>query len=599
MTDIAWRPWGEEVFAAAQTQDKPLLVSLYATWCRFCKAMDEQVYSNAAIAQYINDNFIPVRVDTDKRPDVNTRYGQGGWPSTALLTPEGDVLWGGTFVQPDQMAQLLPQVLNEYHNNKPGLAQMVAGQREQIRSQNSPPPLDTSLPITPDVSRIVLLNAKHNFDFAFGGFGHTGQKFAHAEVLDFLLEQYARSVATGSPDTDTRLMLQKTLDGIASGALHDSDGAGGFFRYTQTADWRAPQVEKTLEDSALLARLYVRAYQLLGEDTYRETAARTLGYLDGTLYDAATGTWGGSQFADDEYYAQPVAERAEWNPPTVDPTVYCGPNALAVRAHFAYWQATGAADSLAKARRGMDYVLANLLAPDGALTHYQPAPGAETALDGRVATGLLADAADTVAACLDLYEAGAGSSYLDRAEEIAVWVRGHLEDPRGGGLFDAVVRPDAVGNLKVGTKDVPDNMQMADALLRLFLATGEEEHAHLAQRILQAFIPALEQIGFLGAGFALAADRALLPPILVHVVGAAGNDKTNALLLAAHKPFRFERLVQPLDPSNPDDAEHLENLGYPTTTDPVAYVCVATTCLPPVSDPATLSETVRTAAAPA
>ena len=210
----------------------------------------------------------------------------------------------------------------------------------------------------------------------------------------------ARASAPGSPDTELRLMLDKTLSGIADGALQDRDGQGGFFRYTQTVDWRDPQVEKMLEDSALLARIYSRAYQLLGDEKWLATAKRTIGYLDDTLM-SADGTWGGSQFADAEYYAQPIAERAEWNPPTVDSAILAGPNALAVRAHVAYWAASGDADSLAKAQRGMDYLLAHLLQPDGAPLHYQMPSDTQT--DGvtstdRVPTGLLADAADMVAA---------------------------------------------------------------------------------------------------------------------------------------------------------------------------------------------------------
>jgi uncharacterized protein YyaL (SSP411 family) len=595
MTEIAWRPWGEEVFAEAQQQNKPVFLSLYATWCRFCRTMDQQTYGNDAIAQYVNEQFIPVRVDTDKRPDVNTRYSQGGWPSTCLLTPEGDVLWGGTFVPADQMAQMLPQVLNEFRNNKAGVSQHVARMREQVRAQNTPPALDTNLPISADITRIVLLNAKHNFDLAFGGFGHNGQKFPHVEALELLLEQYSASVRAGSPDSELRLMLDKSLAGVADGSLQDKEGLGGFFRYTQTVDWRDPQVEKMLEDSALLARTFSRAYQLLGDERYLATATRTIGYLDDTLYDSERGTWGGSQYADAEYYAQPIAERSEWNPPTVDPTVLAGPTAQAVRAHVAYWAATGDEGSLAKAQRGLDFVLANLLQPDGALTHFVPNTDEDAAAAGRTPTGLLADAADVTAACLDLYEAGRGADYLDRAETIAVWVRGHLEDPRGGGLFDAVVRPDAVGNLKIGTKDVPDNMQMADALLRLFLATGEEEHARLAQRTMQAFLPVLPQIGFLASGFALAAERSLLQPILVHVVGPSGSAQTTALIAAAHKPYRFERLVQPLDPANPDDAEHIESLGYAASAEPTAYVCVGAVCQAPITDPAKLGEAIETA----
>jgi uncharacterized protein YyaL (SSP411 family) len=593
MTEIAWRPWSEEAFADAKQADKPVLLALSATWCQFCQSMDEQTYGNEAIAQYINENFIPLRVDTDKRPDINTRYAQGGWPSTCILTPEGDLLWGGTFVPPDQMAQLLPQVKSQFDNNKPGVQQHVSQLREQIRQQNTPPPLDQSIQITPDIPFGVMLGIKHNFDFAFGGFGHNGSKFPHVDAVEFTLEQYSRSVQAGSEDGDLLLMIDRTLHGIAEGGMHDP-GAGGFFRYAQTPDWRDPQVEKLLEDSAQIARVFARAYQLTDDDRWKEVAEKTLRYMDETLYDSENGTWGNSQYADAEYYAQPLAERAEWNPPTVDPTVYAGPNALAVRAHVAWWQATGDSAALAWAKKGLDFIVANLIKPDGAVDHYFPM-GDDTTPGDRIPTGLLSDAADVSAACLDLYEAGQGVEYLERAEDIANWVKGHLEDPRGGGLFDSVVRPDGVGNLKVGSKDVPDNMQMADALLRLFLATGEEEHARLAQRILQSFLPAVPQLGFFGAGYALAAERALLPPILVHVLGPVGDPRTAELTAAAHRAYRFERFVQPLDPSNEEDAEHIENLGYPAPSEPVAYVCVATKCLDPVSDPAQLTEVVRTA----
>ena len=593
MTEIAWRAWSEDAFTQAQTENKPVLLSLTAVWCQFCKRMDEETYGNEAIAQYIGDNFVPVRVDSDMRPDVNSRYAQGGWPSTCILTPDGDILWGGTFVPADQMGQLLPQVLNEFHNNKPGVAQHVANLREQIRQQNSPPPLNTSLQVTQETVVGTLLAVMHNFDFAFGGFGHNGQKFPHVDAVELVLEQYDKTTRTEA-NNKIMLMASETLFGMENGGLHDKEGAGGFFRYTQTPDWRDPQVEKLLEDSAAIARIYARSAQALSDERWLETAKRTLSYLDETLYDSENGTWGNSQAADADYYAQPLAERGEWNPPTVDPTVYAGSNAQAVRAHVAYWQATGEAESLAKARKGMDFVLKNLLQADGALDHFVP-QNDEMEMAGRMPTGLLSDAARVCSACLDLYEAGAGAYYLDNADEIASWVRGHLEDPRAGGLFDAVVRPDAVGNLKVGTKDVPDNMMMTDALLRLFLATGDEDHARLAQRNLQAFLPAAPQLGFFGAGYALAAERALLAPILVHVVGPSGDEKTQELLKAAHAAYRFERVVQPLDPENEDDREHIESLGYPLDAAPQAYVCVATNCLPPVSEPAELTELVKTA----
>ncbi|HVK06178.1 MAG TPA: DUF255 domain-containing protein [Armatimonadaceae bacterium] len=595
MTQIAWRAWSDEVFAEARADDKPVLLSMHAVWCQWCRTMDEQTYGNEAIAQFVDDNFIPVRVDTDKRPDIYARYQQGGWPSTAVLTPEGDVMWAGTFVPPDGMAQLLPQIQHAYRNDKPGLEQLVTNQREQIRQQrDNAPPLDPALPVTPEIVRNALLSGKFMFDFAFGGFRgeQNPAKFPHVDVVELFLQQLSRAPHTGEDDADIAIVLEKTLSGMADGGLHDRE-AGGFFRYTQTPDWRDPHHEKLLEDNALLARLYARAYQILGDERWKDVSAKTLRYLDTTLYDAETGTWGGSQAADAEYYAQPIEERKEWNPPRVDPTILTGPNAQAVRAHVAWWQATGDAAALAMGRKGLDYLIANALKQDGALDHFI---GTDEDVEnaGRIPTGLLGDAADVTAACLDLYEAGQGVEYLEHAENVANWVQGHLEDPRSGGLYDSVTHPNAVGTMKIGTKDVTDNMQMSDALLRLFLSTGEEEHARLAQRILQAFLPASPQLGYYGAGFALAAERALLPPILVHILGPAGDKATKALINAAHRVYRFERFVQPLDPNNEEDAEHIENLGYDKPDAPLAYVCVGTRCLEPVSDTDALANLVKT-----
>ena len=266
---------------------------------------------------------------------------------------------------------------------------------------------------------------------------------------------------------------------------------------------------------------------------------------------------------------------------------------MAVRALVAWWQITGEAEALTQATRVMDYLLANLVDESGCPTHFQPAEGEEV---GEVPTGMLADVTDLVAAGLDLYEVGQGVTYLDRAEEIANWSRGHLESPETGGLFDAPMRPNALGNLKVASRDVVDNMLLADSLLRLFLATGETEHAQLAQRILQAFQPAAPNMGFFGASMALAIERAVLPPVLVHVLGAASDPRTQALLQAAHKPYRYEKFVQPLDPTNEDDAAHIENLGYPTPEQPTAHIMVATDALAPTVDAEILIETIQTAA---
>jgi uncharacterized protein len=589
MSSINWRAWSAEAFADASAADKPVLLSITAPWCLFCQSMDEQTYANDAISQYINDNLIPVRVDSDKRPDINTRYSQGGWPSTCILTNEGDLIWGGTFVPADGFAQLLPQLLNEYRNNKPGLANHVAQQREQIRQQNSPPPLDTTQELSLEVSNFANLNVKHFFDFAFGGFKLNTQKFPQIEALELALAHYNRSSLYGYPDNDMRFVFERSLEAMAEGGLQDPID-GGFFRYTQNVDWGAPQPEKILKDNAQIARVYTHAYQVTGNEDHLAVADRTFAFLDSKLYDKLSGTWAGSQLADATYYSR--EDRSVGGPPAVDHTVYTGANASAVRALVSYWRATGSEEHLAKAKKAMDSLRSNVLSKEGVLIHFFPNKGDSP-------KGILSDINEMTAANVDLYEAGQGTPYLDAAQSLADYALANLEDGIGGGLFDHLVLPGAVGNLQVGSKDVGDNVLMADTLLRLFLLTGEEKYAQCAQRVLQAFQPAIQNLGFFAAALALATERALLPPVVVHVLGNPSDPAFKALLHAAQKPYRHDRIVLPLNPDDEEDASYIEELGYAKPTVAIAYPHLSTTPLPPTSDPETLSETIAQAGKPA
>ncbi len=590
MSQISWRAWDDAAFNEAREQDRPILLSITAPWCQFCKAMDEQTYGNDAIAQYVADNFVPVRVDSDKQPDVNSRYTQGGWPSTCLLTPDGDMLWGGTFVPADGLAQLLPQFLGEFKNNKQALVQHVAQLREQVRQNNSAPPLDLSVPISPEIPLGVLLSAKFEFDFAFGGFGHGGQKFPHVDGIELVMQQFAKSLQAEEPDGDLQLILERTFMGLANGGLHDGID-GGFFRYTQAPNWQNPQVEKLLDDNAQILRTFSRAYAQAGSDGLKGVAEKTFDYLKTRLYDQGRGVWGGSQFADGEYYSQEAEGRKVRSAPAVDSTILTGPNAQAARACIAYWGATNTADALTMAKRTVDYLWEN---------HRETAGGAVKRHDGTGSpVGLLSDTARLAAACLDLYEAGQGIAYLDRAESLVKWAGERLADGVGGGLWDAPVYPDALGNLKVGAKDAADNMLVADTLSRLFLLTGDEAHVQSAEKLIKAFQPQVPNMGFFASPIALAIERMASLPLLVHVVGTPSDAATQALIAAAHRPYRFERIVQPLDPSDEDDAALIDQLGYAKDGEPTAYGMFVSpqgeSRLAPTQDPDTLAETLRNA----
>src|SRR3990172_225563 len=138
--EIRWRQWGEDAFREAKESGKPILLSLSAVWCHWCHVMDETSYSNEGVIKYINEHYVPVRVDNDQRPDINARYNMGGWPTTAFLTPEGEVLAGGTYVPPEQMLELLPKVSVHYMSNRDELTQKAAELRQRRSAVVAPPP---------------------------------------------------------------------------------------------------------------------------------------------------------------------------------------------------------------------------------------------------------------------------------------------------------------------------------------------------------------------------------------------------------------------------------------------------------------------------
>src|SRR5579875_3527969 len=212
--EIAWRPWEAATFAQAQAEDKPILLAISAVWCHWCHVMDETSYSDPEVIETINERFIPIRVDNDRRPDVNARYNMGGWPTTAILTPEGDPITGGTYIPPSQLKRTLDQVAELYKTHKAEIAD--------------------------------------GFDPEYGGFGYE-PKFPQTDALELLLLEYRRSRALGSPDERLYNMLAKTALGMARGGMYDHV-EGGFFRYSTTRDWSVPHFEKMAEDHGGLLR---------------------------------------------------------------------------------------------------------------------------------------------------------------------------------------------------------------------------------------------------------------------------------------------------------------------------------------------------------
>ena len=580
-SSIPWREWGDDAFAEAKAQDKPVLLDIGAVWCHWCHVMDTGIpgdpdhtgtYSNPEVQKRITDGFIPIKVDNDRRPDINARYNMGGWPTTAFLTPDGDTLYGETYVPPPRMIALLDYIADLYQNSKDSILEQAA----QMRVQRAESEALTASDLDPDTTATVIAAIKRNFDFAYGGFG-SQPKFPHPDALRLTLEEYAR---TQNPEL--RVIAEKTLHGMADGGMYDRF-AGGFFRYSTTRDWSIPHFEKMLEDNAKLTSVYALASQVLDDPYYLQVVKSAHGWLLSDMRDPETGAFAGSQDADKEeaYYGQPLSVRATLPTPFIDRTVYTGWNALMVSALVARYKITGEEEALEAAEKAFDHVAFHY--PSEASAGFWTEEGLKVAhcsIDDRPQepAGLLADQSAVQSAALDLYEATGKLMYLTAARVCGSYTM-TLEDADGG-FYDLPLDPNAIGDLARPKKEIGDNADAALALIRLSGFTEDAKYRQAAERALRLFADKYSSYGYFASSYARAAQAATALGLHVTIVGDRSDDRTRLLQRAAWGHVAPGKTVETLD------VETAAKRGLPADKDglPYATVCIGTVCLAPVTD---------------
>jgi len=300
---VRWHEWGEDAFSLAQRENKPILLDIGAVWCHWCHVMDRESYEDPEIAEIINQRFVAVKVDRDERPDVDSRHqlaiqaisGQGGWPLTAFLTPEGKPFYGGTYFPPldhygrPSFRRVLVAISDAYREKNGDVreqAKLVEGALENSESFSQP----TGEPSLTVVSEIVD-SALRIFDEQQGGFG-SAPKFPHPSAIDLLIDQYMR---TG--DARLRHVFTTTLEKMARGGVYDQL-AGGFHRYSVDERWVVPHFEKMSYDNSELLKNYVHAYQATGETFFAEVARDIMRWMDEWLSDRKHAGFYASQDAD-------------------------------------------------------------------------------------------------------------------------------------------------------------------------------------------------------------------------------------------------------------------------------------------------------------
>jgi uncharacterized protein len=505
---VDWYPWGEEAFARARDEDRPVLLSVGYSACHWCHVMAHESFENQHIAAQMNELFVNIKVDREERPDVESIYmqaviaisGHGGWPMTVFLTPAGEPYFGGTYFPPEDRQGMrgLPYVLDAAATVYRDRRGEVSDAADQLRRVLEPPPLPagTVSAATIDAATTALLSQA---DRRHGGFGGA-PKFPHPAALDFLLRRHR---ATG--DRDALAVVTLALDRMARGGINDQVG-GGFHRYSVDATWSVPHFEKMLYDNAQLAPVYLHAYQLTGEARWRRVVEQTLDYVLAEL------ALDGGGFASSQDADSPGGEGSYfvWTPQQLDEVLGPQDGALAARffgvsdagnfehsttvlsmpypaEHVAHSLGVAAADL----QRSLDTIRQRMLTS----RRQRPAPGR----DDKVLTSWNALMLAAFA------EAGAvleRPDYIEAARRNADFLLSELR-PHG-----VLLRTWKDGNAKI-TGFLEDSAFLADAVITLYEATGLPSYLASAGRLVDDALARFSEDGIL---YDTASDAA---PLLV------------------------------------------------------------------------------------
>jgi uncharacterized protein YyaL (SSP411 family) len=601
---VDWQAWGEEAFSEARKKSKPLLVSIGYSACHWCHVMERESFDEEATATVMNELFVNIKVDREERPDVDAVYmdavvaltGQGGWPLTVFLTPDGEPFFGGTYFPPEprhglpSFRQVLRAVANAYRERPEDVAAqadaLVAAVRRSAETEPSREPLTEALLAEAERGLLAQLDPR------WGGFGHA-PKFPPAAALEFLLRRGALEP------------VRLTLDGMAAGGMYDLVG-GGFHRYSVDAQWLVPHFEKMLYDNALLVPPYLHAWVLTGEERYREVAERTLDYMvrelrlpgggfassqdaDTDGVEGLTYTWTAEEGApaellqpfedgrsilrgelDEQTRARLLAVREQRPQPALDDKVIASWNGLALAA-----LAEGA-------RRLASNKLLQAAVELGELLCAEPLW--RTLRDGRAKyPAYLDDYANVANGLYELHVATGELRWLRESRRLALAAVELFGDSDRGGFF---LTPADGEPLVARQKAFDDNptpagsSMLAFVLLRLARIWGDDElerQAVGALRLVRDLLPRAPS----AFGWALCAvDLHLSPPRELAIVGGPETEVARAAL----RGFDPNAVVA-FGPGA--DVALLEG-KEPVDGKPAVYVCERFACQAPVTDPTEL-----------
>ena len=603
---VAWYAWGDEAFARARGEDKPILLSIGYSACHWCHVMEHESFEDDATARLMNEHFVSVKVDREERPDVDAVYmeavvaltGHGGWPMTVFLTPEGEPFYGGTYYPPEprhglpSFRQVLTAIAEVWRDRRETVTTQAAEITRELRRAARTQP--SHEPLTSAISTAAISSLRAQFDPEWGGFGGA-PKFPPASTLEFLLRR---------GETE---MTERTLDSMALGGMYDLVG-GGFHRYSVDRRWLVPHFEKMLYDNALLASAYLHGWLVLGKERYREVAERTLDYMLRELrlpgggfasaQDADTDGIEGLTFTwteddpvprellqpfehgrfvvrgelDDETRTRLFAIREERPKPLRDDKVIASWNGLALAALAEAARRLERDDLLAAAVALGDFLLGPLSTEDGRLFRTWRDGPAHT-------TGFLEDYADVANGLCELRVATGDLRWLRESRRLAVLATELFADEEHGGFFHTPADGEQLVNRKKELDDNPTpsgNSMLAYLLLRLARIYGDDELEQRAVGVLRLAAPTAARAPSAFGHLLCALDLYLSPPRELAIIGPA----TAEVARVALEPFEPNTVVA-FGPA--DDVPLLSGKGY-VDGRPAVYRCEHFACRAPLTD---------------
>jgi uncharacterized protein YyaL (SSP411 family) len=640
---VDWHPWGPEALAEAQERQVPILLSVGYAACHWCHVMERESFEDETTAAYMNEHFVPVKVDREERPDIDSIYmeavqsitGQGGWPLTAFLDPQGVPFHGGTYFPPDDsrgmpsFMMVMEAVIKAWDERREEILAQSGDVRTRLGAVALVGAPDGEL--DPELPARRAANLTEQADLELGGFG-PAPKFPPASALDFMLGQGE----TGA--------VEVTLDRMAAGGIYDQL-AGGFARYSVDDRWLVPHFEKMLYDNALLARTYLRAWQVTGHDRYRWVAQKTLDWAMSEMLDPSGGfyasldadsegveglfyTWtpdeirtalgdrapelieafgvtdqghfegrsvlhlpGGTppdqiDVGLEELADELLAARARRVRPALDDKVLNSWNSLMISALAEAGAVLGRADYLEAAHRTADFIWNGMRSPQGNLLRTWRHGEARL-------NAYLEDHAFLLEALIDLYQADFNPVVFDRARAVAETMIDRFADPARGGFFTTSHdHEDLIARRKdVGDHPIPAGSSSAAlGLLRLSALTGEASYRRKAEEVLRLLAPATarQPSAFGHLLQALALYHSSSPELAIVWPEDSGLDQAGDMLGEARRRYR-PNLVMAAGPEGEATPPLLRDRKVVNGL-PAAYVCQNFTCQAPVTSPAELEK---------